>query len=82
MRVSEKVTILVSRGIENIAEEVTYFKRIVSECLCTSSTVEVNGIVVEMGVMDKTDQIDEIKEENEIVWKEFLLAKEEDTTRG
>jgi hypothetical protein len=82
VRVSEKVTILVSRGIENIAEEFICFKRIVSERQCTSSTVEVNGIVVEMGVMDKTDQIDEIMEENEIVWKEFVLAKEEDTTRG
>jgi hypothetical protein len=65
---------LMSQGIGNIAEEVTCFKGIVSQCLFTSSTVEVNGIVVEMGVMDKTDEIDEIKEENEI-GKGFVLAR-------
>jgi hypothetical protein len=45
---------LVSRGIENIAEEVTCFKRIVSECLCTSSTVEVNGIAVVLAKEEET----------------------------
>jgi hypothetical protein len=73
---------LVSQGIGNIAEEVTCFKGIVSQCLCTSSTVEVNGVVVEMGVMDKTDEIDEIKEENEIVGKEFVLARKRILTEG
>jgi hypothetical protein len=49
MRVSERVSMLVFQGIEGIAEEVTCFKRIASECISTSSTVEVNGIVVVPG---------------------------------
>jgi hypothetical protein len=49
VRVSEKVRMLVSQGIDNIAVEVTCAKRIVSECLSASSTVEVNGVVAVLG---------------------------------
>jgi hypothetical protein len=35
-----------------------------------------------MIVMNKTEEIDEIKEENEMVRKGFVLAKEEETCRG